>query len=62
MASLLYGVRPHDPMVFLAVPLLLSIVVVLANFIPAWSAAAVDPVIALREGWRRTLGSPAQRR
>jgi len=50
MASLLYGVRPHDPMVFLSVPLLLFLVAVLASFIPAWSAAAVDPVIALREG------------
>jgi predicted permease len=50
MASLLYGVRPHDPVVFVAVSLLLFLVAVLASLIPAWSAAAVDPVIALREG------------
>jgi ABC-type lipoprotein release transport system permease subunit len=47
---LLYGVRPHDPVVFVAVSLLLFLVAVLASLIPAWSAAAVDPVIALREG------------
>ena len=35
MASLLYGVRPHDPVVFLVVPLLLLAVAVLASYIPA---------------------------
>jgi ABC-type antimicrobial peptide transport system permease subunit len=50
MASLLYGVRPRDPAVFLAVPLLLFMVAVLASYIPARRATGVDPVIALREG------------
>jgi hypothetical protein len=31
MGSLLYGVRPHDPAVFLIVPLLLLAVAVLAK-------------------------------
>ncbi len=49
MASLLYGVRPHDPAVFLIVPLLLLAVAVLASYLPAWRATKVDPMIALRE-------------
>jgi ABC-type lipoprotein release transport system permease subunit len=49
MASLLYGVRPHDPAVFLAVALLLLVVAVLASYIPARRAAKVDPMTALRE-------------
>jgi predicted permease len=49
MATLLYGVRPHDPAVFIVVPLLLLAVAVLASYIPAWRATKVDPMIALRE-------------
>jgi ABC-type antimicrobial peptide transport system permease subunit len=49
MASLLYGVRPHDPAVFLVVPLLLFAVAVLASYIPARRATKVDPMIALHE-------------
>ena len=49
MASLLYGVRPHDPAVFLIVPLLLFAVAALASYLPAWRATKVNPMIALRE-------------
>jgi predicted permease len=49
MASLLYGVRPHDPTVFLIVPLLLFAIAVLASYLPARRATKVDPLIALRE-------------
>ncbi len=49
MASLLYGVRPHDPAVFLVVPLLLLVVAIAASCIPAWRATKVDPIVALRE-------------
>ncbi len=49
MASLLYGVRPHDPAVFVIVPLLLFAVAVLASYLPARRATKVDSMIALRE-------------
>ena len=49
ISSLLYGVRPIDPEVFLAVPLILMVVVLLASYIPARRAARVNPIVALRE-------------
>ena len=49
MASLLYGVRPHDPVVFVIVPLLLFAIAILASYLPARRATKVDPMIALRE-------------
>ncbi len=49
MASLLYGVRPHDPAVFLIVPLLLLAVAALASYLPARRATKVNPIAALRE-------------
>jgi predicted permease len=48
ISSVLYGVRPLDPEVFIAVPVILMVVVLLASYIPAWRAARVDPIVALR--------------
>jgi predicted permease len=48
MSSLLYGVRPADPVTFLAVSLALTCVTLLASYIPARRAAKVDPTVALR--------------
>jgi ABC-type antimicrobial peptide transport system permease subunit len=48
IATFLYGVTPRDPFVFVGVPILLSIVALLAVWIPARRASRVDPIIALR--------------
>ena len=46
--SLLYGVRSWDPLTFVAIVFLISIVAFLAAWLPARRAARVDPVVALR--------------
>ena len=48
MSSLLYQVKPTDPATFLAVAAVLALVALLASLIPAYRAAKVDPVVALR--------------
>ena len=48
IASLLFGVEPWDPMVFLAAPIILIAVTLIAVWIPATRASRVDPMQALR--------------
>ena len=48
MQSLLYGVRPHDPITFVAVTAALLLIALMASVLPAWRAIRVSPVIALR--------------
>jgi len=46
--SWLFGVSPADPLTLIAVPVLILAVALLACLIPAWKAARIDPVTALR--------------
>ena len=47
-ASLLYGIKPNDPLAFILTLAVLLAVGILAAFLPAHRAAAVEPVDALR--------------
>ena len=48
LAGFLFGVRAWDPMVFIAVPVLLALVALFALWIPARRAARLEPIEALR--------------
>jgi putative ABC transport system permease protein len=48
IATFLYGVTERDPMVFIGVPIVLTLVAFLAVWIPARRASRVDPLVALR--------------
>lgn len=48
MQSLLYQVRPSDPLTFVVVSLALVVVAIIASAVPAYRATRVSPLLALR--------------
>lgn len=48
MSSLLYDINPIDPFTFLMVAILLTLVSLIACFVPAQRAMQVDPIVSLR--------------
>jgi putative ABC transport system permease protein len=50
ISTVFYGIRAIDPIVFIAVPVILLAVSLAASYIPARRAARISPIVALREG------------
>jgi putative ABC transport system permease protein len=48
MSSLIFGVKPTDAITFVAVAAVTAVIALLASIIPAYRAAKVNPMIALR--------------
>jgi putative ABC transport system permease protein len=49
LTAVLFQVQPNDPLVYLAVALLLSVVTLVASYIPARRASKIEPLTALRQ-------------
>ena len=47
-SSLLFGLKPYDPLTLIAASVLLGLIAAVASFVPARRAAMLDPMAALR--------------
>jgi predicted permease len=50
MSSLLFGVEPGDPLIYLTAAAVVLLLVMLATLVPAWQALLRSPLSVLREG------------
>jgi len=48
-AALLYGLQAHDPATLLMATVALTLVGIVASYVPAWRASRLEPIVALRE-------------
>jgi ABC-type antimicrobial peptide transport system permease subunit len=48
LGGLLFGVTATDPLTFVVMPVVLTLVPVVAGYLPARRASRIDPSIALR--------------
>jgi putative ABC transport system permease protein len=48
MSSMLFGVKPADPVTFALIAVLLGAIALLACFVPAQRVMRVDPMVAFR--------------
>jgi cell division protein FtsX len=49
LASMLFEVRPNDPLVYLSIAVLLGAVALVAGYVPARRASKIDPLSAIRQ-------------
>jgi predicted permease len=49
LKSMLFEVQPNDPLVYVAVAILLGAVALVAGYVPTSRAAKIDPAVALRQ-------------